>query len=162
MAMGKEVYSNGNTMHKGNSSEAVVLAAYTRAGFLVSIPFGSGGAYDLIVDTGARLLRVQIKTGWHSKGCLLYKGRRRIRDSRQNGMRRYRIDEVDFFAVYDPQSDKIYAVPSTAMAVEGCLRLDPVLNDQQKLIRWAADYTWEKHIADLQSELSSAFSNERM
>jgi hypothetical protein len=65
-------------------------------------------------------------------------------------MRRYRIDEVDFFAVYDPQSDKIYAVPSTAMAVEGCLRIDPVLNGQQKLIRWAADYTWEKHVAELQ------------
>lgn len=150
--MDDAAYSTGNTMHKGNSSEAIVLAAYTRAGFLVSLPFGGGSAYDLIVDTGIRLLKVQVKTGWRRTGCLLYKGRRRIRDSKQNGMRRYRSDEVDIFAVYDPETDNLYAVPPTAMATQGCLRLEPVLNGQQKLIRWAADYTWEKHIAQLKAE----------
>ncbi|HJQ71680.1 MAG TPA: group I intron-associated PD-(D/E)XK endonuclease [Blastocatellia bacterium] len=146
----------GSTIHKGNSSEAVVLTAYARAGFLISLPFGGGSAYDLIVDTGARLLRVQVKTGWHSRGCLLYKGRRRVRDLRYSGMRRYRADEVDFFAVYDPKTDDIYVVPPTAMGVDGCLRLEPVLNGQQKLIRWARDFTWEKHVTGLQSELFSA------
>jgi hypothetical protein len=154
--MRKTACSLGNTIHKGNLSEAVVLTAYARAGFLVSLPFGGGSAYDLIVDAGVRLLKVQVKTGWRSKGCLLYKGRRRIRDSKQNGMRRYRIGEVDFFAVCDPNTDNIYVVPQTAMGLDGCLRLEPVLNGQQKLIRWARDYTWEKHIADLQSELLSA------
>jgi hypothetical protein len=99
-----------------------------RAGFIVSLHFGSGAAYDLIIDTGARLLIVQVKTGWHHKGCLLYKGRRRIRDSSHNRMRRYRADEVDYFAVYDPDTDNIYVVPPTAMGVDGCLRFDPVLN----------------------------------
>jgi hypothetical protein len=149
-------YEAGNTMHKGNSSEAIVLAAYTRAGFLVSIPFGGGGAYDFIVDTGVRLLKVQVKTGWRRTGCLLYKGRRRIKDSKRNGMRRYRTDEVDVFAVYDPKDDKLYAAPPTAMATEGCLRLEPVRNGQRKLIRWACDYTWEKHIVELQAEPVSA------
>jgi hypothetical protein len=152
LTMKAAAYEIGNTMHKGNSSEAIVLAAYTRAGFLVSVPFGGGGAYDLIVDTGMRLLKVQVKTGRHQKGRLLYNGRRRIKDSNQNGMRRYRSDEVDVFAVYDPEGDSLYAAPPTAMATEGCLRLEPVLNGQQKLIRWARNYTWEKHIAELQSE----------
>src|SRR5205085_9465623 len=104
-------YEIGNTMHKGNSSEAIALAAYTRAGFLVSLPFGGGSAYDLIVDTGSRLLKVQVKTGWRRTGCLNYKGRRRIKDSNQNGTRRYRADEVDIFVVYDPGGDTLYAVP---------------------------------------------------
>ncbi|HEX5732423.1 MAG TPA: group I intron-associated PD-(D/E)XK endonuclease [Blastocatellia bacterium] len=159
--MRKEARLIGNTIHKGNSSEAVVLTAYARAGFLISLPFGGGSAYDLIVDTGTRLLKVQVKTGWHSKGCLLYKGRRRVRDIRQNGMRRYRSDEVDFFAVYDPNTDNIYVVPPTAMGVDGCLRLEPVLNGQQKLIRWARDFTWEKHVAGLQAELLPADYNNR-
>jgi len=159
--MDDAVYSTGNTMHKGNSSEAVVLATYTRAGFLVSVPFGGGGAYDLIVDAGTRLLKIQVKTGWHCNGCLLYKGRRRIKDSKQNGMRRYRVDEVDFFAVYDPHGDNIYVVPSAAMGTDGCLRLEPVLNGQQKFIRWARDYTWEKHIAELRPESSSANRRKR-
>jgi hypothetical protein len=71
-------------------------------------------------------------------------------------MRRYRTDEVDVFAVYDPEADILYAAPPSAMATEGCLRLEPVLNGQQKFIRWARDYTWEKHISELQSESSSA------
>ncbi len=154
-------YEKGNTMHKGNSSEAIVLAAYTRAGFLVSVPFGGGGAYDLIVDTGARMLRVQVKTGWRRTGCLLYKGRRRVKDATRNGMRRYRTDEADIFAVYDPEADNLYAAPPTAMATEGCLRLEPVLNGQQKLIRWACDYTWERHIAELQAESMAANQRER-
>jgi hypothetical protein len=152
--MDNSIYLTGNTMHKGNSSEALILAAYTRAGFAVSLPFGSGCAYDMIVDTGARLIKVQVKTGWHNGGCLLYKGRRRIKDSNQNGLRRYRTDEVDFFAVYDPVTDAIYVVMPADMGVDGCLRLEPVLNGQQKFIRWARDYTWEKHIEFLQAEPS--------
>jgi hypothetical protein len=80
----------------GNRSESVVLAAYIEAGFPVSVPFGNGCAYDLVVDAGSRLLKVQVKTGWQHQGCLIFKGRRRVRDSRHNGMRRYTEGEVDF------------------------------------------------------------------
>src|SRR5581483_924218 len=99
------VYTNGNTIVKGNSSEGIVLAAYLRAGFIVSIPFGTGAAYDLIIDTGRRLLRVQVKTGWRGGGCLFYKNRRRIRDTNCNGMRKYKVEEFDYLAIYDPHSD---------------------------------------------------------
>jgi hypothetical protein len=46
----------------GNASESIVLTAYISAGFFVSVPFGNGCAYDLVVDTGTRLLKVQVKT----------------------------------------------------------------------------------------------------
>lgn len=129
-----------------NVSESVIMAAYLKEGFEVSIPFGNGCAYDLVVDVGSRLFKIQIKTGWHCKGCLVYKGRRRIKDSTHNAMRRYREDEVDFFAIYYPPTDNIYVMPSSLVTGDCRLRLDPVLNGQQKLIRWAADYTWEQHI----------------
>ncbi|MDT4952870.1 MAG: endonuclease, partial [Acidobacteriota bacterium] len=90
------------------------------------------------------------------KGCLNFKGQRRIRDSKQNGMRRYKEGEVDFFAVYFPPSSSIYVVPFGVVSGEGCLRLVPVLNGQQKLVKWAAEYTWEKHIDCLRTEMFSA------
>ena len=31
----------------GNYSESVILSAYLKEGFIVSIPFGSGASYDL-------------------------------------------------------------------------------------------------------------------
>ena len=142
-----------STITVGNASESLVLAAYIREGFPVSIPFGSGSAYDLIVDTGARLLKIQVKTGWQYKGCLQFNARRRIKDSRSNGTRRYKKDEIDFFAVYFPLNDSIYVIPREMVAGEGFLRLAPVLNGQQKFIKWAADYTWEKHLQALRQEV---------
>jgi hypothetical protein len=143
------VYPKGNTIVKGNSSEGIILAAYLRAGFVVSIPFGNGAAYDLIIDTGERLLKIQVKTGWRSRGCLFYKNRRRIRDTSRNGMRKYKAEEFDYLAIYDPQSDAIYVVPSIMMEADGRLRLEPSQNGQEKLVKWASNYTWERHIASL-------------
>ena len=57
--------------------------------------------------------------------------------------------EVDYFAVYYPPMDSIYVVPFKICGSNGCLRLNPVQNGQQKLIRWAKDFTWMRHIEDL-------------
>lgn len=140
----------------GNVSEALVLAAYINAGFNVSVPFGNGCAYDLIVDTGRRLVKIQVKTGWPCQGCLLFKGQRRVRDTGYNGMRRYEMGEVDFFAVHFPPAGSIYVVPFEVMGAHGRLRLTPVLNGQRKHIRWAADFTWEKHLEQLRREEAGA------
>lgn len=148
-----------STINVGNVSESLVLAAYIREGFLVSVPFGNGCPYDLIVDTGTRLLKVQVKTGWQSKGCLIYKGQRRIKDANRNGMRQYREDEVDFFAIYFPKTGSIYVVPFAEAGGYGRLRIAPVMNGQQKLIRWATDFTWERHLESLEAE---RLSNEEM
>jgi hypothetical protein len=142
----------------GNVSEAVVLAAYANAGFGVSVPFGNGCAYDLVVDIGRRLLKVQVKTGWQCQGCLLFKGQRRVRDSGYNGMRRYEVGEVDFFAVHFPVTGSIYVVPFEVMGAYGRLRVTPVLNGQRKFIRWAADFTWEKHLEQLRREACGEFT----
>lgn len=137
------------TYDKGNMSEAIVMNAYVKAGFTVSIPFGSGAPYDLIVDNGSRLCKVQVKTGWFSKGCILYKGRRRVREAHPYAARPYTEAEVDYFAVYYPPTDSIYVVPFKIRGSDCCLRLAPTQNGQQKLIRWARDFIWEKHLEQL-------------
>ncbi|MFL6275954.1 MAG: group I intron-associated PD-(D/E)XK endonuclease [Blastocatellia bacterium] len=145
------------TYDKGNISESILLHAYLKTGFIVSIPFGSGAPYDLMVDTGQRALKIQVKTGWYQRGCILFRCMRRVRESSPYKARVYSEDEVDYFAVYYPPNDSIYVVPRAACGKgTGYLRIEPVLNGQQKFIRWARDYTWEKHISELQSESSSA------
>lgn len=141
------------TYDKGNVSESILLQAYLKTGFIVSIPFGSGAPYDLIVDNGKRTYKIQVKTGWYQKGCVIFRGNRRVREAAPYKARTYTEDEVDFFAVYYPPSDSIYVVPHSFFGRGfGCLRIEPVLNGQQKLIRWVRDYTWEKHITELRSE----------
>lgn len=67
-------------------------------------------------------------------------------------MRQYREGEVDYFAVYFPPAAEIYVVPFGVIGIDGFLRLTPTLNGQQKYIRWAADFTWEKHLEQLRAE----------
>jgi hypothetical protein len=45
------------TGEKGNLSEAKILAAFVDAGYYVSVPFGSGYKYDLVIDDGRSLQR---------------------------------------------------------------------------------------------------------
>jgi len=67
-------------------------------------------------------------------------------------MRRYTEGEVDYFAVYFPPGANIYVVPLGVIGIDGFLRLTPALNDQRKFIRWADDFTWEKHLEQLRSD----------
>src|SRR5947207_473641 len=51
-----------NPTGKGKTSEAVILAALVRLGKSVLIPWGEE-RYDLALDEGGRLVRIQSKTG---------------------------------------------------------------------------------------------------
>lgn len=131
-----------NPKSVGELSEMEVFAALTRAGYTVLVaPFTDNQRYDCVLDDGARLLRVQVKTGritrrwpgvvnfsarstnWHARTSAGYRG------------------AADLFAVWCPENRKVYLVP-----VDECghrevkLRLVPSANAQSKRIRWAADY----------------------
>jgi hypothetical protein len=82
----------------GNISEGIVLSAYINAGFAVSIPFGGGVSYDLIVDTDSHLYKVQVKTAWLSGGCIIYKANvdNQVLASRVDHMRTARLTTSQF------------------------------------------------------------------
>src|SRR5438270_689662 len=136
------------TFDIGNEAEGVVLGHYIKAGLRVCIPFGTGGPYDLAVDTGTRIVKVQVKTAIYESGCVRCKTRRRSADYHRT-TRRYKETEVDYFAIYCPQLDALYGMPFADAKITASLRVAPAGNGQEKYIRWARDYSWEKHIAEL-------------
>jgi hypothetical protein len=145
------------TYDRGNISESILLQAYLRAGFIVSIPFGSGAPYDLMIDTGTYTYKIQVKTGWYRKGCINFRCSRRVREALPYKVRAYHHNEVDFFAVYYPPADSIYVLPHADCARGfGSIRLDHALNGQRKHIKWARDYTWEQHVAKLRTGAATA------
>lgn len=136
------------TFDIGNEAEGIVLGQYVKAGLRVCVPFGTGAPYDLAVDTGTRVVKVQVKTATFERGCIQCKTRRRNANY-DTTMRRYEKGEVDYFAIYCSQLDGLYAMSFEAARVSASLRIEPTLNKQEKFIRWARDYSWEKHIAEL-------------
>lgn len=130
---------------RGNVSEAVVLSRYIKVGFLVSTPFGVGTPYDLVLDTGAELLRVQVKTGRVRNGAIEFETRRARSRTLRNS---YKEGEVDYFAIYCPELDSVYVMKARE-GVFGKLRVRPAGNNQQMFVKWAEDYTFEKHVETL-------------
>src|SRR4051812_25874957 len=97
-----------NTRSTGNLTEAKILAALVRAGYVVSHPFGSGHKYDLVIDDGKRLSRVQCKTGRVRDGSLIFNGY----SMPGSGARRQSYRGVaDFFAVLNPSDEQVYLIP---------------------------------------------------
>jgi hypothetical protein len=124
----------------GQRTEAIILAALVRQGYRVLTPFGFNQRYDLVIDSGTSFLRVQCKTGRLRRGAILF-NTQSIRSNMTGTVRRSYRGEIDLFAVYCPETDRIYAVPvADATDTLGTLRVDPPGNGQAKGVRWAADY----------------------
>ncbi|MBV9848389.1 MAG: hypothetical protein JO250_01755 [Armatimonadetes bacterium] len=125
----------------GNISEAVIMAAFAKAGYLVSKPFGNAHPYDLIVDDGTRLLRVQCKTARQVRGTITFSTKSNNGRWYRRGANRGYAGKADLFAAYCPNTDKVY-VASAVDAKPGSisLRLTPTANNQSKKIRWAHEY----------------------
>ena len=53
----------------GDRSQLAAMLALRRAGFDLWVPFGENTRYDLVIDDGKSLARVQCKTGPFSERC---------------------------------------------------------------------------------------------
>lgn len=126
-----------NSTEIGNRTEGVILAALLRAGRRVLLPFGGGGRYDLALDDGGQLVRVQCKTAVYQQGCVVFNTNSHKRDHTRMGYR----GDADLFGVWCPALDKIYLVPvKDVNEREGRLRVDPSRNNQARRVRWAQQY----------------------
>jgi hypothetical protein len=132
-----------STDQKGNIAEAAVALSAAKLGFDVYRPITEGGRYDLIIDSGERLLRVQCKwAARHGDVIVLrcYSARRSVGGKLIN--RRYTRAEVDMFAAYSPDLDQCFLLPPKLW--EGRrqvhLRISPALNNQARGINWARDF----------------------
>jgi hypothetical protein len=127
-----------DTGERGTLSEAKILAAFVTAGYAAYLPFGAGYKCDLVVDDGDRLWRIQCKTGRVRNGTLLFNA---YSQSGNGGTKADYQGLVDFFAVLNPDDDKVYLVPVGEVGkTSPSLRLIPTTNNQVQGIRWAEPY----------------------
>jgi hypothetical protein len=128
-----------DTKRIGDISEAHVITAFTKLGYRVLVPLGENQRYDLVVDDGKKLLRVQVKTGRVRDGVIKYSCSS-SHAHRGSATRPY-FGEIDFLAVYCPQTDKVYILPEQELtATAAHLRVLPTRNNMKKTIRWASDF----------------------
>jgi hypothetical protein len=129
-----------DTKSVGDVSELVVALALARAGYLVSKPFGENARYDLVIDDGTTLSRVQVKTGRLRNGAILFNAY--SSHSYRNGIAcKPYTSEIDFFGVFCSELGSVYLIPIADTArLSGTIRVYPTKNGQSSHVRWAQPY----------------------
>lgn len=126
------------TIDKGNISEAIVLAKFVQHGYVVLIPWGGIERYDFAVDINGLIKKVQVKTARLREGVVRFPGY--SVDLKSQKRRKYTKEEIDLFAAYCPDNEKVYLLDVNESTWENYLRVEPSKNGQVKGVRWATEY----------------------
>jgi PD-(D/E)XK endonuclease len=114
-----EIWAAADTRKKlGEQAEAAFLSKAMGLGLSVLKPWGDSERYDLVVGSGKRLLRVQVKS-------TRYVGERRYSITARGCTAAYTEDEIDFLVAYIVPLDIWYVIPVKAFAPRKCLRFYP-------------------------------------
>ena len=134
--------SSADPNHKGNVAEAAIAFHAMRLGIPVCRPLIEHCRYDLVLELGGELRRVQCK--WvPRRGEVIpvrFVGNRRG----PNGFirTRYTAEEIDAIAAYCEQVDKCYYLPIEEIGDRDSvqLRLTPPKNCQRASVTFAANH----------------------
>ena len=127
----------------GDRTALATIQALQESGCTVSVPFGENVRYDLVIDDGETLARVQCKTGRLRRGavrfatCSCYGHHARPSQSRRDYM-----GQIDYFAVYCPETTGVYLIPIEDVCTrsQAALRIEPSRNHQLRGVRLAEKY----------------------
>jgi hypothetical protein len=147
----------------GDRSTVAVILGLQAAGFTVLIPFGENARYDLAIDEGGRLARVQCKTGRLRRGVILFNACSTYQHhARPTAASRHYQGQIEYFAVYCPQTGGVYVVPieDAPVTSNATLRVEPARNGQGKRIRPAAMYQIGSVVVGTRRSLPSKRTNE--
>ena len=131
-----------NSKAIGDETESKALSLLIKHGYSVSIPFGDNDKYDLIVDDGKTLFRLQCKTAWSNKDrTIRFNTHSQTTRDGEYHEQTYR-DNIDAFLVYYPGNGRFYwidAADATAQKME--LRFDADIDHPS--INWAETYEFD-------------------
>ena len=127
----------------GDRSALAVMWPLRARGYDLLVPFGENTRYDLVIDDGERLAKVQCKTGRIRQGAVVFKvcSSYAHHPNPKQRFRRYG-ESVDFYGVHCPDNGGVYLVPAAEFRDDFAvaLRVEPPKNFQRRRIRYAAPY----------------------
>ena len=107
-----------NTLQKASESELAVAYELTKLKGLVSLPVTHNSQYDLIVDFGGKLSRIQVKRAYvhdKRKPQTLCVETRRIMAKHSGAKnvvaKKYDDDSYDYLIAHHPDSNRFWVIP---------------------------------------------------
>ena len=117
--------SQKNSRHQGNVGLATAIAWFANNGYLPLIPLTDSQDYDLVVDDGTRLYKVQIKTTYHLNGNGYYMANLRVMGGNRSGtgkVKHFDPRKVDLLFVLTEAGDQ-YVIPANEVMARSAISL---------------------------------------
>lgn len=103
-----------NSKMIGNVGEAKVLCKFVELGIPVYQSFGDNEKADLIAEFNGKLNKIQVKTSLKAENGAVKFDLTSSTVHRKNGVKhKYTTSEIDYFACYNIERDKIYLIKVT-------------------------------------------------
>ena len=134
-----------NSKRIGNIGEAKVLAKFVEMGIPIYIPFGDDEKADLIAEFDGKLNKIQVKTSIKSKnGCSIFDLTSSTAHRTNGERRKYVNSEIDDFALYSLDRDKIYLmkVPDNPMSAI-TIRFEDTKSGMKSRVNYESDFLIE-------------------
>jgi len=132
-----------NTKDKGNIGEAKVIADLLQQGIQAAVPFGDNLPFDLIaIGPALELCKVQVKYACVNCGVLKIRNSRTSENTRRRYDQAYTAAQVDVFAVFCPDTQRVDYVPYREVGERAVfhLRVTETQNQQAIGVHWHENY----------------------
>lgn len=128
--------SNSKTV--GDLAELKVACYFAELGYVVSKPIGDNASYDLIIDTGVSLKKVQVKARCIRDGKISVE----LRTTMVNYVRPYNKEDFDLLAVFNIDTMQIALLDWDQIGdcENVILRTQRPKNNQSKNVKMFEDY----------------------
>ena len=137
------------TKRLGNIGEAKTLAKFVELQIPVYQPFGDTETADMVVEFKGKLQKIQVKTSEKYENGKMIFSLISSTCHRKNGVKhKYSESEVDYFALYNLEADKLLLIPFKEVKDRQQLSIPfpyRSSHNQNKTLNWE-DYTFEKII----------------
>ena len=134
-----------NSKRIGNIGEAKVLAKFVEMGIPIYIPFGDDEKADLIAEFDGKLNKIQVKTSIKSKnGCSIFDLTSSTAHRTNGERRKYLNSEIDYFALYSLDRDKIYLMKVTDNPMSAItIRFEDTKSGMKSRVNYESDFLIE-------------------
>lgn len=149
------------TQIKGNLVELQCIMKFMSMGFECSTPYGNQAKYDILVDIGEEILRIQCKKShWiDDKKSISFQTCSQTTNTKKTTRHLYTAKDIDYFATC--WEDNVYLIPVEECSTSKSLRIAPREESTPNNVNMAEDYLVENilgykslyHIEDFEEQI---------
>lgn len=132
---------------KGITTELICMQKFVELGYIVSIPYGNNSRYDLLVDNGKTIWKIQCKTAnLNQNGSYTIQTCNKVSTTTQRRTKHYTKDEIDFIVSLIDDQLVVIPVEFIENSTSRSFRIEPPKYSSKSKCNLIKDFTAEKYL----------------